>query len=339
MNLNEYHLKNAMAESSNTLNKGEIHIMQKSKWLLGAALAISLGVAGCGKEQKTVIGNGEPLDTIVAEGFEDAALMRVNGRPVTQYDFNLWQLYTKQKHATPESERALLDMIVETELMYQKGLELGLDKDPSYVRAFTLAAAKTKMLRLQDMQERVAKYEADKVTISDEQAQAYYNANEAVIRGIYHLGSLQFPNEKEAKAILKRIRKGESFEVVADSVVTNMPDYSPNRETKEYWDIGEITWTRIPPNVMEKLAKLEVGNVSEPINVGEAGYIILKLLGKEDRADGDFPSVRGEIISILKEKVVNENMDKLRRELKDKAKIEKIASPLAVNMAPAPSTH
>lgn len=337
--LKKYHPKKVTIAFSTTLSKGEIHIMQKSKWLLGTALVISLGLAGCGKEKPPVVGSGEPLEAIVEAGLENKALLRVNERPVTQYDFNLWQLSTKQGQATPEQQRKLLDRIVEAELMYQRGIELGLDKDPVYVRAFALAAAKNKMLKLQQMEEMVVGHEAGSVKIEDEQAKAYYDANEADIRSVFDFGSLQFATEKEARDALKRIRKSKSFETVADEIVATFPDYDGVKEPREYWEMKGVSWQMIPPNVMRAVGKMKLNDVSEPIAANDQSFIILKLLAKQTVNERDFPSMRAAVISRLRDEAVVKHIETLRKELKAKAKIEKLDTPTKVDMMPVPESH
>lgn len=282
-------------------------------------MGLALALAACGK----------PTESTAAKA--DGVLMRVNDRPITLFDFNLQQLNAGMpKDFSEESQRQVLDALVRAELMYQKGLELGLDQDPGYRNAVALAEAKLAMVKRQEMQKRVYEREiTQKVEISDEQAKEYYERHQTEITHEYHLGSLQFPEEKEALAVLERIRNGESFEQVADSVTaeTRGIDPSDTENLRRQWDLGHVRWRQIPENIMAVIAKLKEGDVSEPIYHEGSGYIVLKLFEKREVPEADFPSLRAEIKEILRNAALKEREENFYKELKARARIEEVAKP------------
>ena len=78
---------------------------------------------------------------------------------------------------------------------------------------------------------------------------------------------------KKAQSLYNQIKKGASFEDLANR-------YSDDRESASYGGkIGTIPKNFFPPEVQEKLDKLNPGEVSEPIR-GDYGYHIFKLLNK-----------------------------------------------------------
>lgn len=315
------------------------------RYFRGGLVAISaLLVVACSQEQQSQsavqLPPPERLENLVAEGLDDAVLIQVNGKPITQYDYNLWQLAEGRSGVLNGDEGTkLMDRLVETEVMAQKARELGLDKDPAFIRSMALAQAKILMVQRQELERLLMEQESKAIAISDEQAQEYYNKHEKAIRQRYHLGSLQFPTEKEAKEVIKRIRKGESFEDVANEVVSSMPGMPPEDDPKALWDLGFVSWTQIPPDIMDVISKLKPGQLGGPIHHEKAGYVVLKLLEVEHVEEADFPSLRIPIIQRLRDQAVKEHLDAFRRELMANAKVEKVRDPKQLNLLPAPNVH
>ncbi len=293
-------------------------------------MGLALALAACGKPAEPTAANA------------DGVLMRVNEKPITIFDFNLQQISAGMpKDSSEASQRQVLDALVRAELMYQKGLELGLDQDPGYRNAVALAEAKLAMLTRQEMQERVYQREiAPKVEISDEQAKQYYERHRVNITHEYHLGSLQFPEEKEALAVLERIRNGESFEQVANSVMAEARGTDPSdaENLRKLWDMGFVRWRQIPENIMAVIAKLKEGDVSEPIHHEGSGYIVLTLLEKREVPEADFPNMQPEIKEILRNAALKEREESYYQALKAQARIQQVAMP-PQPAGPKPAAH
>lgn len=79
---------------------------------------------------------------------------------------------------------------------------------------------------------------------------------------------------KKAQSFYNQIKKGASFEDLANR-------YSDDRESASYGgNLGTIVRNFFPPEVQEKLDKLNPGEVSEPIR-GDYGYHIFKLVSRK----------------------------------------------------------
>lgn len=284
--------------------------------LLQGGMAIGLGFALTACSEPENAGN---------------VLMRVNDQPITIYDFNVRQVSGGvPKDLSDTAQQKVLDAIVEAELMYQKGLALGLDEDPGFQRAVAMAEAKLAMLKRQEMQERVYQREiASKVQISDEQAKQYYDEHKTEITHEYHLGSLQFPEEAKARDVVERIRKGESFETLANGVAAELPGFegSDADSLRKLWDMSYVRWRQIPPNIMKVITGMNAGDVSDPIQHEGSGYIVLKLFEKREIAEADFPSLRGELKESLRAVALKEREARFYQELRKSARIEQLAKP------------
>jgi len=288
----------------------------------GMAVGLTLALTACN-------------ETDSAQG----VLLRVNDQPITVFDFNVRQVSGGvPKDFSETSQQKVLDAIVEAELMYQKGLALGLDEDPGFQRAVAMAEAKLAMMKRQEMQERVYQREvASKVQITDEQAKEYYETHKTDITHEYHLGSLQFPEQGKAREVVKRLRKGESFETVANDIAAKIPGFDGDDpdSLRKLWDMSYVRWRQIPPAIMEVIAGMKAGDVSEPIQHDGSGYIVLKLLDKREIAEADFPSLRAELKEALRTSALKERERRFYDALRRSARIQHIAKPKPSTMTAA----
>lgn len=280
------------------------------------------------------IGLGLALTACSEPESAQGVLMRINDQPITIYDFNLHQVSGGMpKDMSEASQQKVLDALVQAELMYQKGLALGLDDDPGFQRAVAMAEAKLAMLKRQEMQDRVYQREvAAKVQISDEAAQQHYEKHKADITHEYHLGSLQFDDEQQARAAVERIRNGETFEEVANGVAAEIPGFegSDAEGLRKLWDMNYVRWRQIPPGIMEVIAGLKAGDVSDPIRHDGPVYVVLKLFEKREIPEADFPSMRAEVKEVLRTAALKERENRFYAALRADARIQEVAKPQAV---------
>ena len=103
----------------------------------------------------------------------------------------------------------------------------------------------------------------------------YYNSKDKKFE--YQLSEIMIGNEKnidlKKKEIFKYIRQF-GFKIAANK-------YSTSDTSKYGGDIGWIKGTRLSDNIKNKISKIKVGEVSEPIQVSN-GYLFLKVNNKKE---------------------------------------------------------
>ena len=103
----------------------------------------------------------------------------------------------------------------------------------------------------------------------------YYNSKEKKYE--YELSEIVIANEKDIKSkkeeIIKYIKQF-GFKIAANK-------YSKSDTSKYGGDIGWIKGTRLSNNIKNKISKIKIGEISEPIQVSN-GYLILKINDKKE---------------------------------------------------------
>lgn len=216
---------------------------------------VILGLLGCSKKE-------EAKGTVVAT---------VNGEDLTLNDliYMLPPEYRSQLRA--EGLDAVVDNWINTEVLYQKALEKGLDNDPE-VKALIRAGIREAIAR----------------KMIDEELGTQVDVPQWTIDSLYHLRQDSFKLEKdrfrvkhillategEAKAIYNRLEKGADFDSLAG-------DYSIDRRSAERGgDIGYFTADDIDPAFVSAVERMKVGSYSRPVET-PYGYHIIMLTDRQ----------------------------------------------------------
>ena len=104
---------------------------------------------------------------------------------------------------------------------------------------------------------------------------AYYNSKDKKYE--YQLSEIVIANEKNINLKKKEITKyidQFGFEIAANK-------YSKSDTSKFGGDIGWIKGTRLSDKIKSKISKIQIGQISEPIQVSN-GYLILKINDKKE---------------------------------------------------------
>lgn len=167
------------------------------------------------------------------------------------------------------------------------------------------------------------------IKISDQQLEEYYRANKEAIdfgEGI-HLGHIlikTYPGEKDEalKQALDRIRKvkarldkGESFEKIAAEI-------SECTSSKNGGDLGFVIPGMLDDETFESVAiSTKVGKHSDIFET-EEGFHILKVYEKQKHYKPGFPEVKTKLMEFVIDYILEEEIENLLDDIKEKADIE-----------------
>jgi parvulin-like peptidyl-prolyl isomerase len=272
------------------------------KYLVAVLLPVTLIFAGC---------NGQPQKDQTAQGSK--VLARVNGSPVTVEDvsFRLGNAHGEKVRQTSKS----LDDIIDQELLYQQGLKLGLDRDPSYRNQLLKLDRQPAGARRMEMARRVFNTQiAATINIMPRDAREYYDKNADIIATELHLAIIKYDNRQDAEDALKKIRSGEPFESVARSAMAG----------NEQWDLGFVKWANVPVDFVTLLYQLKPGEVSDILGSHQTGFQIVKLLASRKIARVDYSQVSAVVTNRLQELRLLEAYNQYVDQLRKNAKIEKL---------------
>lgn len=185
-----------------------------------------------------------------------------------------------------ETKLEALNHLINVELIVKKARELGLDEDEEVQNRIKTAneqiqqeaTEKSKNSTEQILIQSIIKQEVDDrlVKITETEIIRYYNENkkEFYVPEMYNLQEIVVETEKEAKAILKEIKKGADFDFLAQ-------EKSMGLTAKKGGNLGYLTNDSAKlfgyDDFKEIASALKIGEVSKIIKT-EKGYCLLKLL-------------------------------------------------------------
>jgi peptidyl-prolyl cis-trans isomerase C len=217
-----------------------------------------------------LIGGGAMLLTSCTPPPEDPVLALVNGRQITQSEFDLrWSELADATRARYEKEggkRRFLDELITRELLMQEARKKGLDQDEA-IRDRTQRYKE--QLILDELLKDTIKA---KIELSKEELDAYYekHARELLTPLKVSVSQMILPNFPAAKDLEKQINQGGDFAKFAQR-------YSIDGKTRANGgDLGPYRKGLVIPEVDEVIHTLKPGMISAPIKT-DTGYYLVKI--------------------------------------------------------------
>lgn len=345
--------------------------MKKKHQLLGCIAAVVLAAAclpsfGAGAEQP----NPKPAaKTPAAQPQAESAIAIVNGTKLYESDLK-WQMETIQKSSpgsdqSPEATQGLrktaLQELIGFELLYQDSLSLGTaEVDKANKEAEDMIASAEKQFGSKEklaeqlakdgltldrvrhvlkknllIQAEVEKRIIPKVTVTEADVQAYYEANKDRLKhdglvGARHI-LIKFPpgaTEEQKKAALEKIQAlrkeiagGKDFGEVAKA-----NSDCPSRERGG--DLGYFPKGAMVPEFEKAAFSLKEGELSGVVETSY-GYHLILVYGKKPAGTVPLAEVRGQIEKDLKERKTFEAMNAQIQKLQKTAKVQILDKTLA----------
>lgn len=278
------------------------------RFLRSSLVVLLLALGGCRQQPTEANAPSETPAPAQAPALSADALAQVGSAQI--HDFELErELETTAKHAKGAERRKVLEALVQKEVLAQRALALGLDRDPGYqaeLRAHEADLTNWKRKRLADLYYR-AEVDA-KATPSDAEAKQYFDENAARIRSELHVAQLLFRDEPSARAAHAELRGGKPFEQVAKEL------YPEAAHAQRPWDLGYLNWTQLPEPWQPSIHTLAVGQTSDVIAGPGGRHWIVQLLGKRE-VDKAFETEKGPIVERLRAARSAERRSALEAEL------------------------
>ncbi|MDH5561775.1 MAG: hypothetical protein OEY59_13080 [Deltaproteobacteria bacterium] len=265
-------------------------------------LIVIMSVTLACEQKPTSAVSGKPS---VSDSKPDEVLARVNDAPITQYQLSRW-FEGIRAQPSAENMKNALDKMIFNEIIYQKGIELGLDEDADY-RFDLWNFQRRKMVR------RVFDHEARNIRVTSDDALAYFKEHQEAIQSEYHLLAIYFPDEKQAREALVKLKDKVPFVKLA-------PQAGKSGKKVGLKDLGFLPWHKLNPNWTDEIQKLKQGEVS-PLLPGSyvTKNILVKLAGKRTNSKIDFKRVKGSLI----EKIRDERFTRFIKNLEANSKVER----------------
>ena len=199
-----------------------------------------------------------------------AVLVKVGKSEVTQDDFlkevSRIPEWAKGQFSGKEGKEKFLDELIKRELVYQDAKKMKLDKDPEYLE-------KVKDFEKMTLISLILKKEVEeKAKVDDAEVKEFFdkNADKFTIGTQLRASHILVDTEDQAKKIRERIRKGESFAKLAETLSKDKGSASKGG------DIGYFGSGQMVPEFERAVMGLKINEVSEPVKT-RFGYHIIQL--------------------------------------------------------------
>ncbi len=266
-----------------------LHKILFAATLLGVAL-----LAGCEKDgdaKKT----GGPVAT-------------VNGKPITQQAYDAYaeqRARTRQSAGAPDERTAIIQDLVNRELIYQDAVKQGIDKKPDVLAE--IENQKRNVLAGYTLRNFV-----DTHPITDEDMKKEY---ESSMGGMgtqeYKVRHILVDDEAKAKELIAKLDKSADFSRLAK-------ENSKDSSASNGGDIGWFELRGVVPPFAQAVEALEKGNYTKEPVQSQFGWHIIIRDDTREVAPPDFDKVKENVRGIMQNRLV----EKYLADLKSAAKIE-----------------
>jgi parvulin-like peptidyl-prolyl isomerase len=323
--------------------------------VVSAALLAALWLGSC------TAGNPEESgQTAQPQDAGKQVVAKVNGVPVYAADLNLGLTRLQQKEISGgqtgelKSEEVLreeaLQLLIENELLFQEAQRRGftaareaVDEEMAAIAGqfpgpatFEKALAQMSVTRedlWRDLErahtvERMVESAIEPgVSVNAEEVRAYYDANPGLftdperihVRHVFLRVDPSTTEEQKAEmrrtleGLRKRALQGESFEALADQ-------YSQDPRAGKGGDLGYLTRGQLAKDFEQAVFALQAGQISGVVS-STYGYHLVQAVDHQPQSSVSFEKVKDPLSGFLRRRKVDEAVNALAKELRDKAKI------------------
>ena len=235
---------------------------------------------------------------------QDKSAAKVNGSsiPQSRVEMQVKELTRQGQPDSPELRKAMLERLINIELVAQEATKKGLDKQPEF-------QDQIEMIRQSILaQAFVEDYKKNHPISDDTLKQEYEKLKDQPNNLEYSVSHILVKSEKEAHAIAAKLKQGGNFAAIAKKSSTD-PAAKQNG--------GSMGW-HVPADFEQPFAEammsMKKGQISEPVQT-QYGWHVVKI---DDTRVIPFEKVKPNLIEMLQGRAVQ----KLIQDLRKNAKIE-----------------
>lgn len=316
-------------------------IRNRSKWIfLILLIGILIGTTAC--QQGSSGGKGDVVAQVgekaITADFYNKKLVFVKWDIENQYGDKIWSIDVDGKTYLQRVQEAVLDQIIDEEIIVQSMKQEGIKVDPEEVQqeydAYKESVKDSKEwnefleknkidedfikqqietnIYLQRFQEKVIQ----DLNLSDEALEKYYNEHKEDYKDVQVQAShILVKTEKEAKEILEKIKAGEDFAELAKK-------YSQDSSAANGGDLGYFGKGMMVSEFEEAAFSLNPGEISDPVKT-KYGYHIIKVTDKKEEQKS-FEDVKENVKYTLVQKAISDELEKMKSKVEIKKYPENI---------------
>lgn len=251
------------------------------------------------------------LAVLGCSGGGGKTLAVVNGDVITEQDVShrMTKLPASYRQALGGDRHRLLEEMVMETLLFQEARKRGLDRDPQ-VRELLVEAKRQIMIG------RLMEQEGQRQgAVTDQDIAAYYEQNKAQFSQPerWRASQILVPTEAQAKQVLERLGKGESFDTVAQEV-------SQDPSKTKGGDLGYFSRGQLIPEFEEAVFQLRVGQTSGIVKTS-LGYHVIYLVDHQPAQQRGLGDVKEQVAQDLQSRRQRSHADRFINELRKQAHV------------------
>jgi parvulin-like peptidyl-prolyl isomerase len=247
-------------------------------------------------------------------------LATVNGHKITKADIqqvmNVMGARTSYDALPPEVKKKVLDQVIEQQLLQEKAIKSGIERDKEYKEA--LAKLKKKLALDVWM-----KKQLDKVKVSDAEAKKIYNEHKSAFQRpeTVHARHILVKTEAEARQIINILNKTPKSQLKAKfEELARTKSTGPS--AARGGDLGTFGRKQMVKPFSDAAFALKAGQYTKTPVKTQFGYHVIYVEEKHPAQTIPFSEVKDRIKQNLKMEKFKKEMQKIAQQLKAKAKIK-----------------
>lgn len=248
------------------------------------------------------------LLALSSQSYAADSVATVNGKPIKQsvYDYIAKEATARGQKVDTQVKAAIVNKLVDSELVYQEAQKIGLDKQADYIAREELA--RRELLTSTFLQDYVKKN-----PISDAETKAAYEEyKKAYGDKEFNARHILVKTEAEAKDIIAQLGKGGDFAKIAKEKTLDTGSKDKG---------GDLGWfspaTMVKP-FSDAVATLAKGGVTPSPVQSQFGWHVIKLVDTRVAQ----PLAYDKVKEGLQKNLQQRNLEKMMAGLRSKAKIE-----------------
>jgi len=247
-------------------------------------------------------------------------LVRVDGSTLTLQEFKKYISEADYKKLSDQMIQEIFNNWINQEILYLEAKKKGIDKEDSVV--LLLEQYKKNLLAMV-----LVRREFGEKTVDELEIIKYFTEHKEEFLYAVKLAQIVLPSYESAVATLAEIESGaDFFKIAKERSLTRMENPENPRVVTEYLPRGKIG----DFSIEEKIFKMNINEVSEPIPYVQGTYLIVKMLDKKKiLSKAELTNeLRAQIYNYLLSKTYQNFVEQLIDSLKTRYKITTDLSPL-----------
>jgi peptidyl-prolyl cis-trans isomerase C len=231
----------------------------------------------------------------------DKLLATVNNRPVTQSFFERY--LAERTLEQPDSNDAknhqiILNELINIELIVQDAIRSGHINDDNLQS--TLAFFSNKLITRSMLKNTIGKNAP-----SEQRLKSAYQAYAKNLTNEYQVSHIPVASQKQSLSIIRALQRGESFSALAKK-------YSIGPTGKNGGSLGWVNAAMLPKPLANTISRMQKGSfTTQPIQ-SKVGWHVILLTDKRTATPSSFDQVKPQLNKILKERALENYLNKLR---------------------------